>query len=159
MPEVTRQCHVNVGAQQVWEAVSTVAAMLDWYPNANKAEKLEGPDEGVGRVQRVRYKIGRRNAAIDQEVVDWEPARRIEWRQVREFLGTKQTPLFAKDVMTAIEIDPDDDGSGCVLRFHSEWKPVGLKGQLATKTVIEPKIESLADAALDCIVHRCVDHD
>lgn len=185
VPEVVRQRHVAAGAQEVWTAISAVNAMLEWYPSARKVEKLEGPDEGVGRVQRVRYKIGSRNAIVDQEVTAWEPGRRLELRQLREFLGSKQAPLLAKDVRTAIEIeetdtstslssdeevvpgpagrvdggtgqDPASSGCGsCVIRVRSTWEPVGLKGQLATQTVIVPRAESLADTVLEAISGMC----
>lgn len=186
VPEVVRQRRVAAGAQEVWTAISAVNAMLEWYPSARKVEKLEGPDEGVGRVQRVRYKIGSRNAIVDQEVTAWEPGRRLELRQLREFLGSKQAPLLAKDVRTAIEIEeagpsaslssgeedvvagpagqvdggtrlePASSGCGsCVIRVRSTWEPVGLKGQLATQTVIVPRAELLADTVLEAISGMC----
>jgi uncharacterized protein YndB with AHSA1/START domain len=141
--EVVRQCHVAADAATVWALVSELQAMSRWYPQARRVEKLDGPDTGVGRVQRVRFRQGGRNAAIDTEVVVWEPPHRIAWRQLREFLGTKQAPLLARNVVTSLQIEPERDG--CRVRFWASWQPVGLKGELALETVLRPRTAALAD--------------
>ena len=153
LPRVVCSGHVDAGAEDIWEAVKSVEAMLDWYPSANHAEKLDGPDEGVGRVQRVRYKVGVRNAAIESQVVEWEEPSQITWIQVREFLGTKQAPMFARNITTSVSIEPDDDG--CEVSVSTSWEPVGLKGELATETVIRPRAESLAGTMFDKVADRC----
>ncbi len=148
VPEVCRSGHVCAGASDIWEAVADVAAMLEWYPKAKTAELIEGPKEGIGRVQRVRYKVGGRNATVDSEVIEWQPERTIAFRQVREFLGTKQAPLLARNMTMRVDIEPDGDG-GCEIAVRSSWDPVGLKGELATDTVIRPKAETLVASVLD----------
>lgn len=163
MPEVVRQRKIAAGAHEIWSTISAMQAMLEWYPSARKVEKLEGPDEGVGRVQRVRFKVGTRNATLDQEVTAWEPDRRIELRQLREFLGTKQAPLLARDIRTVIEIEPRDesdrvDADCCLVRVRATWEPVGLKGRLATETVIAPRAASLADTMIASVTASC-EHD
>lgn len=127
--------------------------MLDWYPTAGDVEKIDGPDEGVGRVQRVRYRAGVRNATVDSEVIEWLPERCIAWRQVREFLGSKQAPLLARNITTRVSIQPDSDG--CDVQVAASWDPVGLKGELATETVIRPKAETLVGNVLERLIDEC----
>jgi uncharacterized protein YndB with AHSA1/START domain len=147
MPKVTRQQHVAAGAEQIWQAISDVAAMTSWYPSAKRAETIDGPDEGVGRIQRVKFRREGRTGTVDAEVVAWEPGRRIAWRQLREFAGSKQSPLLARDFTTEVHIDEQPDGT-CVVSCSSSWVPVGIKGELATNTVLTPKAELVAHGLL-----------
>jgi len=153
VPEIVRQCYVPVGAEEVWQVVSAVDSLGSWFTTTRKVEKLDGPDEGVGRVQRVRYKSGARNATVDAEVIEWQPNERISWRQLREFLGTKQAPLLARNQVTSIVLEQCE--SGTLVRVESSWEPVGLKGELAETTVLRPRTEKIAMGVLGHIETDC----
>ena|GEM_PF-1948312 len=155
MREVVRYCRLDTGSHSVWDAVSDLSAMINWYPQAEGVEKLTGPDKGIGRIQRVRYRMGRRKAAIDSEIVEWRPAHLIVWRQVREFHGTKQAPLLADDILTRVTVNGiGESGETCDFCVQVSWVPVGLKGELAAETVVRPRTERFADNLVDYLRGR-----
>jgi len=153
VPEIVRERHVAAGADEVWRVVSAMDSIASWFPTTREVEKLDGPDEGVGRVQRVKYRSGARNATLDAEVVDWAPNERIAWLQVREFMGTKQAPILARNLVTRIELEPAEYGTN--VRVSASWEPEGLKGELAEKTVLRPRTERIAAGVLGSIEAEC----
>lgn len=153
MPEIVHERYVAAGAAEVWRVVSAMESMASWFPTTRAVEKIEGPDEGVGRVQRVKYRSGARNATLDAEVVDWTPNERIAWLQVREFMGTKQAPILARNLVTRVELEPAE--SGTRVRVSASWEPEGLKGELAETTVLRPRTERIAAGMLGSIEAEC----
>lgn len=153
MPEIVRERHVAAGADEVWRVVSAMESIAAWFPTTRQVEKLDGPDEGVGRLQRVKYRAGVRNATLDAEVVDWAPNERIAWLQVREFMGTKQAPILARNLVTSIELEPAEYGT--TVRVSASWEPEGLKGELAEQTVLRPRSERIAAGVLGSIEAEC----
>ena len=150
MPEIASERRVDAPPGRIWEVLAAVEHMAEWYPEATRAEKLSGPDAGVGREQRVNIKTGGRRGAVDTEVVEWDEERRVAFRRLREFAGGKQAPLFAKDVVTVVEIEPAGDGTSRV-RCRTTWEPEGLKGMRAAGTLVQERNRNLVEGVLDGI--------
>ena len=105
--------------------VSNPARLPDWFTFARSGEVLDG--EGVGRRQRMHGEWGRKRSEIDQEVVEFDPPRRIAWVHLAERLDGKPAPRFAASTWFTIDLVPD--GSGTRVHLHSAQTPASpLRG-------------------------------
>jgi hypothetical protein len=102
--------------------VSDVERLADWFAFADSAESLEG-SPGVGQRRRMHGSWGKKKSEIDQQVTDWEPARRIAWRHEAERLDGKPAPRFAAETLFSIELAEEPGGAGTRVRLRSRQLP------------------------------------
>ena len=125
MLDVIRERRVAAPPERLWPLVSNPARLADWFTFARSSEVLDG--EGVGRRQRVHGEWGRKRSEIDQEVVEFDPPRRIAWVHLAERLDGKPAPRFAASTWFKIDLVPD--GSGTRVHLHSAQTPASpLRG-------------------------------
>jgi hypothetical protein len=93
---------------------------------------------------------GRKRSEIDQEVVEFDPPRRIAWVHLAERLDGKPAPRFAASTWFTIDLVPD--GSGTRVHLHSAQTPASpLRGLVmrlfGTREIadnLEPSLDRLA---------------
>jgi uncharacterized protein YndB with AHSA1/START domain len=93
--------------EQLWPLIDDPGRMGEWFAFADRMELLEG--DGVGRRQRLHGHWGRKRSEIDQEIVGYEPARRLSWRHLAERLDGKPAPRFAAETVFTITLVPEGD--------------------------------------------------
>jgi hypothetical protein len=116
-----------------------------WLPLCVRCEGLAGT--GLGRQQRMYARWGRRDAEIDQEVVEYVPGVRLRWRHVAERIGGRAAPAFSTSVTTGIELHPAGGGTRVVLTSRST--PSGPLAALLLRWTVAPRIRRAFDLALD----------
>ena len=125
MADVIRERHVEAPPDQVWPLVDDVTRMPEWFSFADGMEILEG--RGLGRRQRLHGHWGKKQSEIDQQVVVYEPGRRLGWRHEAERLDGRPAPRFAAETVFTVQLDPE--GSGTRVRLESHQVPAsGVKG-------------------------------
>ena len=123
--EATVEGRVAAAPEQVWPLIDDPAAMGGWFAFADRMELVSG--EGVGRRQRLHGHWGRKRSEIEQEVVAYEPERKLAWRHVSERLDGKPAPRFAAETIFTVTLAPD--GGGTLVRLESRQRPAGrLRG-------------------------------
>jgi uncharacterized protein YndB with AHSA1/START domain len=120
--DVIRERRVAASPEQLWPLVSDPARLQEWFTFALAAEVLDG--EGVGRRQRMHGEWGSKRSEIDQEVVEFDPPRRIAWVHLAERLDGKPAPRFAASTRFTVDLTPDDGGTS--VRLHSAQEPASL---------------------------------
>jgi uncharacterized protein YndB with AHSA1/START domain len=125
MVDVVRERRVAAPPERLWPLVSNPERLPEWFTFALAGEVLDG--EGVGRRQRMHGEWGRKRSEIDQEVVEFDPPRRIAWVHLAERLDGKPAPQFAASTRFTIDLVPDRDGTS--VRLHSAQTPASsLRG-------------------------------
>lgn len=116
--KISRQRTVKQSPEAIWEAISPVESIPKWLSGAEKAEHLSGGKEGKGRRQRVTLAMHTHTLETDQEVVAWEPAKRLETLNLRETMGGKEL-TGVRRFRTAIILSPA--GKGTRVRAEYSW--------------------------------------
>jgi uncharacterized protein YndB with AHSA1/START domain len=117
--DVVRERRVAAAPEQLWPLVSEPARLPEWFTFASAGEVVNG--DGVGRRQRMHGEWGKKKSEIDQEVVEFDPPRRIAWVHLAERLDGKPAPRFAASTRFTIDLTPDGDGT--LVRLHSAQEP------------------------------------
>jgi uncharacterized protein YndB with AHSA1/START domain len=117
--EVVRERRVAVPPEQLWPLVSAPTRLVEWFTFALAGEVVDG--DGVGRRQRMHGEWGKKKSEIDQQVVEFEPPRRIAWVHLAERLDGMPAPRFAASTRFTIDLTPDGDGT--LVRLHSAQEP------------------------------------
>ena len=145
MADVIRERRVAAPPEQLWPLVSNPERLSEWFTFALAGEVLEG--EGVGRRQRMHGEWGRKRSEIDQEVVEFDPPRRLAWVHVAERLDGKPAPRFAASTRFTIDLVPDGDGTS--VRLHSAQKPAGPLRGLVMRLFGQREIAQNLERSLD----------
>ena len=141
---VRRARVVSIPVDVLWQLIEPVETLPSWFPLAERAERVSG--EGLGRVQRVTARWGRRTAEIDQQVTAYEPERRIAWTHLAERVNGRPAPRISARVTTTIRLEAANPGTRVVL--ESEHVPSGALAALVLKFVAKPRLEKAFDRAL-----------
>ncbi|MEP6650949.1 MAG: SRPBCC domain-containing protein [Lapillicoccus sp.] len=144
MLDVLRERHVAAPPELLWPLVSDPRRLPDWFTFALAGEVLDG--EGVGRRQRMYGEWGSKRSEIDQEVVEFDPPRRIAWVHLAERLGGKPAPRFAATTRFTIHLTPD--GNGTQVRLHSAQEPASLVRGLVMRLFGSREIAQHLDRSL-----------
>lgn len=96
--------------EAVWQAISTVESLPEWFPGVQSATYISGPNDGKGRKQLLRRMLYNRNIEIEQEVVEWQEGRLLSMQHVRETSDGKDMAAL-KEFHTIISIEPAGEGA------------------------------------------------
>jgi hypothetical protein len=153
--EVRRERLVVVPVDVLWEIVAPAETTSSWLPICDRCEAIAG--EGLGRRQRMHVRWGRRDAEIDQEVIEYAPpsgphnraaaSARLRWRQVEERMNGRAAPRISTDVTTTVELHAVGAGTRVVLTSSST--PAGRWSALVLRVVAAPRIRRAFDRALE----------
>jgi uncharacterized protein YndB with AHSA1/START domain len=143
---ISREGLIDAQPEQVWALVDDPAAMGEWFAFADRMELIDGT--GEGRRQRLHGHWGKRRSEIDQQIVAYEPPRKLAWRHEAERLNGKPAPRFAAETVFTITLEPAPGGTR--VRMESRQTPAsrvrGLVMRLfGGKEVAERLDQSLAD--------------
>lgn len=145
MADVIRERRVAAAPERLWPLVSDPEHLPEWFTFALAGEVLDG--EGVGRRQRMHGEWGRKRSEIDQEVVEFDPPRRIAWVHLAEHLDGKPAPQFAASTRFTIDLVPD--GTGTRVRLHSAQTPAGPLRGLVMRLFGQREIAQNLERSLD----------
>ncbi|HLJ03559.1 MAG TPA: SRPBCC family protein [Solirubrobacteraceae bacterium] len=106
---VIEEGRVRATPEQLWPLIDDPARMGEWFAFADRMEMVEG--QGLGRRQRLHGHWGSKRSEIDQEIVAYDPARRLSWRHLAERLDGKPAPRFAAETVFTITLVPEDEGT------------------------------------------------
>ncbi|WP_158893233.1 SRPBCC family protein [Amycolatopsis anabasis] len=127
MIEIVRETLVPAGAEEIWAVVAEPAEAAKWYALADRVVVVDG--DGPGQRRRQYGYWGRRRSEVDQEIIRWEPPRRLVWQHLAERLDGKPAPRLARRTEFAIELEPR--GAQTLVRLRSRQEPAGpLRGIL-----------------------------
>lgn len=144
MLDVIRERRVAAPPEQLWPLVSDPARLPEWFTFALGGEVVEG--EGIGRRQRMHGEWGSKRSEIDQEVVEFDPPRRIAWVHLAERLDGKPAPRFAATTRFTVDLTPDGDGAR--VRLHSAQEPASLARGLVMRLFGSREIAQNLDRSL-----------
>src|SRR5262249_29619391 len=122
-----------------------------WFAFADRMELVEGT--GLGRRQRLHGHWGSKRSEIDQEIVEYEPGRRLTWRHVAERLDGKPAPRFAAETRFTIDLEPADGGSTLV-RMRTEQEPASAARGLAMRAFGRREIAQRTEESLAALAER-----
>ena len=142
--DIRRDRVVVVPADVLWQVIEPAETLPAWLPLCDRCEVLNGT--GLGRRQRMYARWGRKNAEIDQEVIEYLPERRLAWKHTAERLGGRPAPRISKDVTVSVELQPAGAGTRVVL--SASHVPNGGVAGLMLKLVAAPRIRRAFDRAL-----------
>ena len=145
MVDVIRERRVAAPPERLWPLVSAPERLSEWLTFALAGEVLDG--EGVGRRQRMHGEWERKRSEIDQEVVEYDPLRRITWVHLAERLDGKPAPRFAASTRFTIDLVPHPDGTS--VRLHSAQKPAGPLRGLVMRLFGQREIAQNLERSLD----------
>jgi uncharacterized protein YndB with AHSA1/START domain len=106
--EVVRERSIPTDSGRLWDIVSDVGRLPDWYARAERVEVLSG--EGLGRRQRVISQWRGQSSEIDQVVTVFQPERELEWRHEAERLDGQPAPRFSAETVVSIRLSPEGQG-------------------------------------------------
>ena len=133
-----------VPADVLWQIVEPAGTLPSWLPLCDRCEVLSG--SGLGRRQRMFVRWGRRQAEIDQEVIEYAPPFRLRWRHLEERFGTRPAPRFSSETTMAVELRPSGAGTRVVL--SSRNVPASRWSALVLRLIAGPRIARAFDRAL-----------
>jgi len=143
--EVRRERTIIVPADVLWQIIEPAENLPVWLPLCDRCERLSG--DGLGRLQRISVKWGRKQGEIDQEITEYLPGRRLGWRHVDERLDGRPAPRISSDVRTLIELHPAP-GAATRVVLRSWNVPATALGGLMLRIVALPRIRKAFDKAL-----------
>jgi uncharacterized protein YndB with AHSA1/START domain len=111
---LVRSIRIAAPPLKVWELITTVARITDWYDTWDAAEHAAGEERlQVGASFRlIRHRIGRDDTALCC-VTSVEPPRRLCWLQY-----TRKRPIIAVE----FQLIPDTDtATGTLLSHTRSW--------------------------------------
>lgn len=115
----TEHIDVDVPVEQAFEYVADLSNLAEWDPTFKRSEAVDDRPLGVGKRFVVVAETG---MAIDYEVVEYEPHRRVV------FLGTNEK-LTSRD---EVDVRPADDGTRITWDATVETDAPDLVETLAT---------------------------
>jgi uncharacterized protein YndB with AHSA1/START domain len=143
MPRVRRSRTVAAPPDAVWSLVSDPHHLPRWWPQVQRVEEVTA-DAWTKVLRTPRGKTVR----ADYSRVEWEPPRRIVWRQEVE-----ESPFEAilDEAVTTIELEPDGDGATRVeLRaeqeLHGRYRFGGFMLRRATRRQLDEALDGIEQA-------------
>jgi hypothetical protein len=101
---------------------------------------------GLGRRQRTYARWGRKVAEIDQEVIEYDPQRRLTWVHTAERVDGRTPPRISKEV--SVSVDLHSTGAGTKVVLTARHVPNGRIAGLVLRLVAAPRIRRAFDRAL-----------
>lgn len=137
----------------MWGIVSAVERMPEWHSGVESALHAAGPAEGVGRRQTVVRDLRWHRVDMLQEVIAWEPRRRLGLRHVEERVEDRLV-TGVRNFVTTVTIEPQGEVSyvGVEYRWHARFGIPWLQSLLAGGRVmgreLDETLRRLDDAVL-----------
>ncbi len=117
--KVWRERYIEAPPDAIWKLIAPVESIPLWMSDVDTAERVSGPAEGAGRMQRVTRPIRSLYLETEQEVVAWDPGRRMTLVHRRETYGGRETGGVRDFTM---DVTLTGDQSGSVVRLEYRWK-------------------------------------
>ena len=150
MVEIIVEGTVGAPPEAVWSVVSDPARMPDWFAFAERVEVLGG--DGVGQRRRQHGHWGSKASEVDQEIVAWEPPRRLAWRHLAERLDGRPAPRFAAETEFSIELAPE--GAGTRVRMRSAQVPASRPRGLVMRAFGRREVRGSLERSLAALAAR-----
>ena len=128
--EIARTRRIDAAPDVIWKAISPVSSIPHWVTVVDAAEYVSGPEEGLGRVQKLRIVSPKGIVEEEQEVVGWEPARRLEVLRRRASRDGLEL-LGVSNYRTAVSFEPANRGTR--VRVSYSWDAQSGMTWLLTK--------------------------
>jgi Polyketide cyclase / dehydrase and lipid transport len=138
---VSAAARIDAPADVIWELYADVPGTVDWVPFTEEILEVVGPP-GLGQRYTERTRLLGIADVAEWEIVAWDPPR----RQVQASHG------FGMASLLTIEIGPDPDGDGCLVRQRAELRsrlipPVGWLHEAAFSLVARHGLRRAVSAA------------
>jgi uncharacterized protein YndB with AHSA1/START domain len=111
---IERSARVDAPVEVVWDVVQRAEHLPAWLAGVRQAEVISG--EGVGRRQRVEAADG---AALDAEVIAYQPPTLIAWRERAEGAGARS------EARTEVYVELTGEEGGTAIRLIMVRWPAG----------------------------------
>lgn len=126
MHSIQHDIHIDAGPDQVWSVLADLGSFADWSPVVRRVEHAGADGVGATRTCHVAP-MGR----LDEEVIDWEPGRRMALRT------TGGMPMTATATWT---VEPASDGTRAAVRLDYELKG-GAAGRLLDRVMVRRQFD------------------
>jgi uncharacterized protein YndB with AHSA1/START domain len=143
VPRVKRSRTVAADPDAVWSLVSDPHHLPRWWPQVQRVEDVTG-DAWTKVLRSPRGKTIR----ADYSRVEWQPPRRIVWRQELE-----ESPFEAilDEAVTAIDVEPSGDGATRVRlsaeqELHGRYRFGGFMLRRATRRQLDEALDGIERA-------------
>ena len=117
--KVWRERFIQAAPDAIWKLIAPVESIPLWMSSVETAEHLSGPAEGVGRMQRLSRQLRYHPLETDQEIVAWEPGRRMSLVHRRETIRGREAS-GVRDFTMTLTLSGFEDGS--LVRIEYRWK-------------------------------------
>ncbi len=126
---VSRNRLIKASLADVWRAASALEDLPKWLSGIEGVQHTDGPAEGIGRKQLVSRELYGRESRLTQEVIAWEPERRISLKHLEETVdGAKAGGV--RNFHTVITMRPIAERTEVELAY--KWdSPMGLSWLLS----------------------------
>ena len=114
---------------------------------AKRSELVSG--QGRGRIQRMYGEWGGKQVQIDQEVIEYEPARLLGWKHIRELIEGKPAPAISQETVFTIRLEAIETGTRVTLLSRN--LPGNALKALVIKLIAKPRILRSLNEAAECL--------
>jgi uncharacterized protein YndB with AHSA1/START domain len=143
VPRVCRSRNVAAPSDAVWDLVSDPHHLPRWWPQVQRVEEVtENAWTKVLRTPRGK------TVRADYSRVEWQPPRRLVWRQEIE-----ESPFeeILEEAVTMIELSADGDASTRVelcaeQELHGRYRLGGFMLRRATKRQLDEALDGIEQA-------------
>lgn len=144
--EVRSERLIRTPPEQLWADLASLERWQRWMPGLKEASLLTEQSDGVGRRQRLIVEGSFGHTEIEQEIIAWEPGRRIAWRDLRHVVeGVERN--FMADVTTTIELHPSERGTRVVI--IGTGRPLGPLAWILNLAMARGRVKGLFDKMLE----------
>lgn len=127
----------------VWDVVSDVKQIPNWFPACRKAELVgsKKPGKGVKRV--LHMDVRGKDVRSEQEITEWEPKKRFGWRHLDDTVDGEPFEMIEE---AGLHFQLEDDGGRTKITAVAEWETKGFKAMLAAPLVKKVVANQTKDA-------------
>jgi uncharacterized protein YndB with AHSA1/START domain len=144
----TAEIVVDAPLEKVWEVAEDITRIPEYHPEVGKVDLIAGQAKrSLGTRYQCNILKGRRPGSCVEEVVAYEPERRLVTRMVSDTWGI-DTMLANFTVETTVS---PRSATSTILKFEAFYEPVGLKYRLLNALFLRRAIRRRSLAVMNGI--------
>lgn len=141
--DIVMEERVEADLDRVWEVVSDVKQIPEWFPSCRSAELVDAKKPGKGAKRILHMDIRGKDVVSEQEITEYEPKTRFGWRHLEDTVDGKPFEMVEE---AGLHFRLDGDGVGTRITATAEWETKGFKAALAAPLVKKLVADQTRDA-------------